>query len=407
MQTPNPMSEVRARSLFAPIAATITGARVLFHGSSILHGDDNLGGNTGNFNSPPTHAMLHSDGRWRHVGNTSVDGSTSTAQLASLEAALIAYRPDVVVLDPIPNDASSSFTTATTAANVAAMVKLCARYGAKVIICNGAPNATKLEQISRLNAWLERYCARNGIVMVDWHGLLVDPATGGWRSGEDFGDGVHPSYKMRQPMGFAIDNALRRIVPAGRAPLFDHKADPNDIMGGSGFFLGALNGSGESGLTDGWSAFSGFQAAGAGTWTAVTDPLIKGKAMRATGTGGTATAQIYKEYTTGFSVGDTVELSGILNIPDASGGMGPEAFLRSMNASNATIADIYALRVVAQLPSAIDHGVWSREYVIPAGCTKLHVRLKMSTDGSKGNIFQTEYAQVGIRNLTTGGLVGV
>lgn len=380
------------------------GGRVHFHGSSIMHGDDNLS-IFGPANSPPTHAMLASDGRWRHVGNSSVDGSTSTAQLASFVATVLPTDPDVVVLDPIPNDAASSFTTATTAANVAAMVKIARDNGIAVVIVNCPPQVTKLNETSRLNAWLQRYCAREGIPMVDWHGLLVDPATGNYRAGENIAtNDVHPTYATRQSMGVALDAALRTIIAPVKGIVFDHKTDPRDILLGSGLFLGAANGSGSAGLTDNWVDWTGSEAAR--TWLTTTDAAVKGKKVRCTAISSTKSAQLGKDFTTGFSVGDKIEFSGLWNTPDVGPlQCSPEALIQFKNSVPATIGtEQHAFSFTSGMPAPVAWGTWARELTVPAGCVTIHVRLRFST--SNGT-YISEFAQVGIRNLTTGGLVGV
>lgn len=46
---------------------------------------------------------------------------------------------------------------------------------------------------SKFNTWRKYYAAANGIAVVDFYNLLVDPANGNYLAGY-YSDGLHPSH---------------------------------------------------------------------------------------------------------------------------------------------------------------------------------------------------------------------
>jgi lysophospholipase L1-like esterase len=151
--------------------------------------------------------------------NTGVAGNTSTQLLARFDTDVIAKAPKVVHILIGTNDAGNSFTIATSAANIRAMVAKCRAVGARVILGTIPPTAStsptdRKARVIALNQWICRYAIQQRLELADYYRALVDPATGAYLSGYDSGDGVHPTAAGIGVMGAELAASLSRIPSA-------------------------------------------------------------------------------------------------------------------------------------------------------------------------------------------------
>jgi lysophospholipase L1-like esterase len=160
--------------------------------------------------------------------NRGIDGQ-STPQM------LVRFRQDVIDLDPAvlvvlagTNDVAG--VTGTTRnedieANYASMAELARLHHIRVVFASLLPvnNYTDdakesfalrpRERILALNAWIKDYCAKNGLVYLDYFSAMVDDK--GMLKRELSDEGLHPNpagYKVMAPLA---DKAIARAI-AGR-----------------------------------------------------------------------------------------------------------------------------------------------------------------------------------------------
>lgn len=148
----------------------------------------------------------------RTLVNASISGETTASGLARLPALLKRYLPGIVILELGGNDGLRGLPLAEIRANLAAMVKLCRKSGAKVLLLGielpvnyGPPYRDGLRAIY---AELARD-GHAGLVPFLLQGIALDP-------GLMQPDGLHPTAAA-QPR--VLDNVWAALAPMiGAAP---------------------------------------------------------------------------------------------------------------------------------------------------------------------------------------------
>ncbi len=152
--------------------------------------------------------------------NRGIGGQTTPQMLVRFRQDVIELRPRVVVILAGTNDVAGN--TGPTRdevieGNLASMVELARAHGIRVVLCSIMPvhDYTAAAQdffaqrptsrILALNRWMKDYCARNGVVYVDYFSALVDDK--GRMRREYADDGLHPNAA-----GF---RAVARLAEAG------------------------------------------------------------------------------------------------------------------------------------------------------------------------------------------------
>jgi lysophospholipase L1-like esterase len=157
--------------------------------------------------------------------NRGIDGQTTSQMLARFRQDVIDLHPKVLVVLAGTNDVAG--VTGRTRnedveANYASMAELAHAHGVRTIFAsvlpvnNYTPDAKESfalrprERIGALNRWLKDYCARNGLVYLDYFSAMVDE--NGMLRKELSDEGLHPNaagYKMMAPLAEkAITKAL-------------------------------------------------------------------------------------------------------------------------------------------------------------------------------------------------------
>lgn len=155
--------------------------------------------------------------------NRGISGQTTPQMLVRFQADVAALKPRAVHIMAGTNDIAGN-TGPTSVAdiqnNIIAMVTIAKANHAAVVLASilpakvfpWAPALKPAEQISGLNAWLESYARREGLVYVDYHAALAT-ADGGMKPELSL-DGVHPNragYLVMEPLTqAALKRALRR-----------------------------------------------------------------------------------------------------------------------------------------------------------------------------------------------------
>src|SRR5678815_3400815 len=145
---------------------------------------------------------------------------------------LVRFRPDVIDLNPAAvvilagtNDLAGNTGTATVESiesNYASIAELAKAHRIQVVFASVLPihdyGRTRMserrppEKIKQLNEWLKDYCAKNGLIYLDYYSAMLD-GTGMLRA-ELAADGLHPNadgYKIMAPLAeAAITKALKK-----------------------------------------------------------------------------------------------------------------------------------------------------------------------------------------------------
>lgn len=157
--------------------------------------------------------------------NRGVDGQTTPEMLVRFRQDVIALHPKVVVVLAGTNDIAG--VTGRTLnedieANYASMAELARGHGIRMVFASVLPvhNYTHdaeesfalrpRERILALNEWMKDYCAKNGLVYLDYFSALVDERGMLKRALAD--DGVHPTDAGYKIMASLAEKAIRKAL---------------------------------------------------------------------------------------------------------------------------------------------------------------------------------------------------
>jgi lysophospholipase L1-like esterase len=159
------------------------------------------------------------------VTNRGIDGQTTSQMLVRFRQDVVALHPNALVVLAGTNDVAG--VTGPTRnedieANYASMAELARVHNIRVVfasllpVYNYTPESKESfalrprERILALNSWLKDYCAKNGLVYLNYFSALVDDH--GMLKRELSDDGLHPNaagYKIMAPLAEkAIADAL-------------------------------------------------------------------------------------------------------------------------------------------------------------------------------------------------------
>lgn len=246
--------------------------------------------------------------------------------------------------------------------------------------------ATSRLKITTINTWLRRYASVNRIPLVDFYGALVDPATGMYQTGLTI-DGTHPVPMGQRIMGALAWATISNMVPRVMPPLAQENADPTNLKSNGCLLTGSAN------LPTSWASYGGSTTGYTDTLAAKTG--FKGKALTAARSIADVRYHDSDTITTGFSVGDRILVSFVMQTEGAeAGGMGSSYTVRA-NGANISPA---SLKVDG---GDVGPAVWAQEFVVPAGTTSLYFKGPYLSFG----IGQASVGQLTFTNLTTGQLL--
>lgn len=152
-----------------------------------------------------------------------ISGQTTAQMLIRFRQDVIDLHPKVVLLLAGTNDVAGNFGPASlqmAADNITSMVQLARANGIRIVLCSTLPadhfswrnGVHPAEPIRRMNAWMKKYAAEQGLVYVDYYAALNN-GNGGMKEGTSL-DGVHPTaegYAIMAPLADqGIAEALRR-----------------------------------------------------------------------------------------------------------------------------------------------------------------------------------------------------
>jgi lysophospholipase L1-like esterase len=203
-----------------------------------------------------------------------------------------------------------------------------------------AYSATAQRKIKAINAWRRRYASATGIPLVDFHGLLVDPATGLYQTGWT-GDGTHPTTARQKYMGQLAWNTIKGEVSTVLPPLTQDNADPINLYSNGCFINGSAS------LPTSYASYGGSAAGFTDTLAAKTG--FAGKALIAERTVPDVRFHDSPTISTGFSAGDRILLAFVL--PDRELEAGGGLVSVSLGTSGASVGCNLILSAVDIAPS--------------------------------------------------------
>jgi len=151
--------------------------------------------------------------------NRGIGGQTTPQMLVRFRQDVIDLHPQVVVILAGTNDIAGNtgpMLTEDIEANLSSMAELARTHSIRVVfssvlpVHNYTPQGQEFssqrprERILELNVWLKDYCAKNGVVYLDYFSAMVDDK--GMLKRELAEDGLHPNdagYKIMAPLAEA------------------------------------------------------------------------------------------------------------------------------------------------------------------------------------------------------------
>ena len=361
------------------VAITGGGSRAFAIGDSIVAGGYANSGTLANVDINGrawlAWATLYSDGKIFHAGVSATAGYTTAQILATHVPVAIAAKPSFCVVLGGTNDMLQAIPLATTAANLTAIYNALLGAGVTPVLATIPPRnnpiGNNLLSISQINAWITRYAQNNNLPLVDFHGVLVDPATGQYLS-TLFLDDYHPNAAGAKVMGAALQTALSSYLPPFSPFLAEYNSDPSLMMNN------ALMLTASGGIPTNWVISAG---GGSITNPAATAPGV-GKLMTVTRTTSSTTGQ-----TSAITLVPGHRVLVAFRVQSTVKALGGVATVRFINAGVTQI--FQSLDAWTEdIPAA---SVWAFEFVVPAGLSSntLYAQVTAGTiDNSVASIGQ-------------------
>ncbi len=263
--------------------------------------------------------------RYKLLRNAGVGGNRTQDMLNRLDADVLYYRPDLVVVLGGTNDIANDVSAATITANLTSIYERIISTGASVVAmtilprANAGITAAQRNRLMRVNNWIrETAYSRQNILLCDTFFAFADPASStsdpvtGYTS-----DGLHPTAIGARVVGNELYKVLNPIAPissrmvCGQADTFDSTNNPtgNMLVNGMLQTVSATSGTGYAGNNP--SNFAIQRIVGTATWTGsavARSDGYPGNWYRAAITGGTlATEQFeFRQNVTGPAAGGTM-----------------------------------------------------------------------------------------------------
>lgn len=252
------------------VAERFGGTRWVSFGDSLTSTDAN--GASGN--GWVDQVRHRAEGQLLLVRNAGISGNNTTQMLARLQADVIAYAPQLVTLLAGTNDLTQQVTFATYKSNMTTMIETMRAAGITVVLATIPPRSLgtvtdqRIAETTKWNSWLRQYARENGIHLLDFYSILVDPANGGYKAPLGFTDGVHFSVEGNTALADHVLTNLLPRLPIATSPAPMSNVDPNNLVG-NGLMLTNVDASPTQ--PDGW-------VTGGGALTGTTETYKSGVA---------------------------------------------------------------------------------------------------------------------------------
>jgi lysophospholipase L1-like esterase len=156
--------------------------------------------------------------------NRGISGQTTPQMLVRFRPDVIALQPKAVVILAGTNDIAGNTgpeTLEDIEGNLASMSQLAQANGIRIVLSSVLPVCDYIQpqtpkrpsaKIVALNSWMKDYCARNGLVYLDYYSAMVDQRN--MLKKDLTYDGLHPNnagYEVMEPLASrAIETALNK-----------------------------------------------------------------------------------------------------------------------------------------------------------------------------------------------------
>lgn len=309
-----------------------------------------------------------SGGRMFAAANGSVGGLRLDQIAANIKSNGFSPLAQVVAIFEGTNDASQGVSNEAHIAGLAECVSLVINSGRIPLVTLASPNDKDYSDTSNGFALREKiFCERNGIPFYDPWARWVD-TDGTWVAGAS-GDGIHPYNVVYN--GAGVD--MWAAVQAASFPVWLPRRSAGEGLLQSNVLQ--LTDTNADGLPDGWTAL---------TFTSPTYALsnyafpARGKKCSAT-VSQSEIGSFYRELTTGFSVGDTMRISGVAGLSGST-----NASMRVFVRAFGTTIEFTAFCTSSDCTDTVFEG----DFVVPTGTTKLqlYVRAEANVAGTYSGV---------------------
>lgn len=369
-----------------------------FLGDSVTKGDSVALANVFAGRSYPTIACQQAGGALRLWINAGVAGDRTAQMLARVDADVIRLRtpkPGRCIVLGGTNDVADATPIAQTLANLIAIYGRLRAAGIQPVGATIPPRAPFRTRVAWLNLAIKDACEGRGLPCLDFHAVLVDPATGGYKPGYD-DDGIHPGPAGQRAMAAVVAAALP--APTVRTPaLSQDNADAVNLLDGSLFLVDGN----ADGVGDGWVNNAGTGAIAPSIETGDTAILGNWQVLTTTAAGQKIVSQTVPAGTPsprGWTAGDVLECALLIDAQnvEAGGGIAPFVDVLLPGTAGTAVSPIYGQKV------NIARGFCSVRFAVPAGTSGMTVRLNSSLTAVGTGV--VKFAQPALYNLTRLGI---
>lgn len=442
--------------LYSPKTGRRPGNLFVFLGDSLTAGSDDVAGNSRG-EAWPVYASIISKQKIRYVRNAGVAGNTTLQMLNRFDTDVTPYNPTVVTLACGTNDTGVTDFVTWQGQVKSIIAKIRAINAVPVLLTMppdnlGTPTPDRKVLVNQWNSWLRLYAGQQGIPLVDFYSVMVDPTNGNYLAAY-YSDGTHPNNAGRAVEARKFVDSIEPILaPYGPVLCNDDNDEQNAISRGcfsaaSGTSLptgwidnaGTPTGSAISYTTDvtvpgqlftitstassalrqivynvniGSGTVNSSASAGATSITVSADPSTGGvlylgtgstaevvKVLSRTGSSGAWVCTLNRGLRYAHSAGETAIVNGapgdamlFTGLVTSDGNAAVRVGITPIGASNTS-------RAMGDLSQAITRGVFLTDYVLATGTTNLNVYVQVPASTSV-----VSFGQIGLYNLTRQGL---
>jgi lysophospholipase L1-like esterase len=325
-------------------------------------------------------AAVESRSTIQWVGNGGLAANSTASMVTRLPALLASAATDKLFIIAGYSDVTAQVPVTSIAANINQMVNIAKAANVLPILCTVPPQPTASIATVQLNLQIRNLAKLQGVPLVDFYQLLVNPSTGLYKVGYS-ADGSNPGAVASRLM------AARAI--AATAGLYDQEYP----------YLPALDNDGVNLLADPLfletpSKWTASTVSGVAIQkTLGTDPAIAGNTTVLTKTdAASVNAFTGTAVTSGFSPGDRLAFAGRIKTANCEAGALQFDVALQFDPGAQLTYPIYHWAV------DIQDGQWYVEVVVPAGATT--ITPVVTLNGGTGSV---TLGQIGVINLTQSG----
>lgn len=338
-------------------------------------------------------------GRARRVVVAGIAGNTTAQMLARIQADVIAYAPNVCLVMGGTNDA----TAANAISNLPLIYARLRAANIEPIACTITPsNSDPGGKVKAINAWIQSYCGRNRIQVLDMHAQVVDATNSQYLTGYA-SDAVHPTNKGHRVMAEYAAPLVADRLPLWMPYLSTSAPDTGNLQANPLMLSPRLLGDGITPVTEDPLGYSSSPPTGTSRSRA-TVTGVPGKMHELTMTTSAAASASIGVTATGYNIACVAghRMAFAARIQSS----GCEEALVGVHLDVYWNGGVYAGGLGGNLLTGnISDGVWYQEFVVPTGKTGAKIEWSLRAGASAPT--QTAILRIGqvtVIDLTALGL---